>query len=59
MQKAKTRQEIANEYGIHRNTFHTWLKTAGIKLSTRRLVTPKEQALIYEYFGQPSKKKVT
>ena len=57
MQKAKTRQEIANEYGIHRNTFYTWLKTAEIKLSTR-LVSPKEQAIIYAYFGQPSKKKV-
>ena len=58
MQKAKTRQEIANEYGIHRNTFRTWLKTAGIKLS-KQLITPKEQALIYSYFGQPSRKKVT
>ncbi len=58
MQKAKTRAEIANEYGIHRNTFRTWLKTAGIKLSNR-LITPKEQALIYSYFGYPSKQKVT
>jgi len=57
MQKAKTKQEIANEYGIHRNTFYNWLKKAGIKLS-KQLITPKEQILIYEEFGQPSKKKV-
>ena len=52
MQKAKTKQEIANEYHIHRNTLNNWLKEAGIKLS-RKLITPKEQALIYEAFGQP------
>ena len=57
MQKAKTRQEIANEYGIHRNTFRTWLKDAGIKLS-KKLITPKEQALIYEYFGHPVNKSI-
>lgn len=55
MQKAKTKQEIANEYGIHRNTFSNWLKRAGIKLS-KQLITPKEQVLIYEQFGQPLKK---
>lgn len=58
MQKAKTRQEIANEFGIHRNTFHNWLKTANIKLS-KQLITPKEQTLIYEYFGQPLKKRTS
>lgn len=52
MQRAKTKQEIANEYGVHRNTFAKWLKEKDIQLS-RKLITPKEQELIYETFGQP------
>jgi len=38
--QAKTRQEIAQEYGISRRTFYNWLQREGIKL-TNRLVTPK------------------
>lgn len=53
---AKTRQQIADEYGIHRKTLYRWLKKASIKLG-RGLVTPAEQALIYQTFGKPGTRK--
>lgn len=48
----KTRQQIADEYGIDRKTLYRWLKAAGIQLGGR-LVTPAEQELIYQIFGKP------
>lgn len=51
--KAKTRQQIANEYGISRKTLYNWLKKEHIVLR-KRLVTPKEQFLIYKKFGHPT-----
>lgn len=50
--EAKTRQQIADEYGIDRRTLYRWLKAAGIQLNGR-LVTPAEQDLIYQEFGKP------
>ena len=50
--KAKTREQIANEYGIGRATFRKWLKEKGIELSNG-LICPKEQEKIYEIFGMP------
>lgn len=52
--KVKTRQEVAQEYGISRRTFYNWLQREGIKL-TNRLITPKEQQEIYDKLGRPSK----
>ncbi len=49
---AKTRQQIADEYGIDRKTLYRWLKKACIQLSSG-LVTPAEQELIYQKFGKP------
>lgn len=49
---AKTRQEIAVEYGINVKTLYRWLKKANIQLSGGR-VTPAEQELIYQKFGKP------
>lgn len=48
----KTRQQIANEYDISRRTFYTWLRREEIVLEGR-LITPKEQELIYQTFGIP------
>lgn len=50
--KAKTRQQIANEYGISRKTLYNWLKREKIILKSR-LVTPQEQTKIYGKFGNP------
>lgn len=51
-QTVKNRQEIADEYGICRRTLMRWLKKAGITLDNR-LITPREQQLIYEKLGHP------
>jgi predicted DNA-binding protein (UPF0251 family) len=53
MSKEKTRQEMAEEYGVCRKTFYTMLKKAGIKL-TSGLLTPKEQKEIYRKLGDPN-----
>jgi hypothetical protein len=50
--RAKTRQQLAAEYGLHRNTFTRRLKRAGIQLPPG-LVYPKEQQKIYEILGAP------
>ncbi len=55
MHKAKTRQEIANEYGVDRKTLYRWLKRENIEIS-KGLVTPKEQDVIYEKLGKPTLK---
>lgn len=51
---AKTREEIAMEYSIHVRTLYRWLKKAEIQLNGGR-VTPAEQVLIYQKFGNPNK----
>lgn len=43
---------MAYEYGISRNTFCNWLKSAGIKLPGG-LISPIHQEWIYEVFGNP------
>ena len=51
--KAKTRAEIADLYGINRKTFYRWLKKAGIVLDKGR-IKPKDH--IFERFGDPEDK---
>ena len=51
----KTRQQLADEYCIDRKTLYRWLKAMGIQLSSRRLVTPAEQELIYQKLGKPKR----
>jgi len=48
----KTRQQIANEYGICTKTFNKWLKEAKFNLK-RGLINPRSQELIYKKFGLP------
>ena len=50
--KTKTRQQIAQEYGITARTLRRWLKQNKIKLP-KRLICPNEQKLIYKTFGHP------
>ena len=52
MKKAKSRQEIADEYGINRKTLQRWLDKAHIILP-HRLLLPQEQEIIYNCFGLP------
>jgi len=50
--KAKTREQIAEEYGISTRTLRRLFKSHHIKLS-QRLIYPKEQLKIYKTFGEP------
>ena len=50
--KAKTREQIADEYGICSKTLRRWLKKNEIQLP-HRLISPKDQLKIYETFGFP------
>lgn len=49
---AKTKKQIANEYGICTKTLNKWLKKEDIPLQ-RGLISPKSQELIYEKLGNP------
>jgi hypothetical protein len=48
--KAKTKQQIAEEYGICIRTLNKWLLKWDIKLD-RGLISPKEQEVIYSKLG--------
>lgn len=52
MYKAKTRQQMADEFGIDRKTLYRWFKRNKISVDSG-LLTPSEQARIYRTFGQP------
>lgn len=49
---AKTRQQIAEEFGVCTKTFNKWLRTNNINIG-RGLITPKEQGIIYLILGFP------
>lgn len=50
--RAKTRQEVAREYGIDRKTFYQWLKRAKINLPLG-LICPSNLNDIYCIYGNP------
>jgi len=50
---AKTRQQIAFEYGICTKTLNKWMKSADIKLP-KGLVNPFYQMVIHEKIGMPN-----
>ena len=50
----KTREEIAAEYNISTKTLRRKLKKEGISFS-QGLLSIKEQTIIYQTFGKPSK----
>lgn len=50
----KTRQQIADEYGISRKTLYRKLKRYGVLLPTQGLLTPEQQQTIYALLGDPS-----
>jgi hypothetical protein len=54
--KAKTRNEVADEYCISVKTLSRWLKSANIILIAG-LIKPNELLKIYETFGMPKRKK--
>jgi len=52
LKTAKTRSQIAAEFGISRKTLYNWLKDADL-VFPRRLLSIKEQEKIYQAFGCP------
>jgi len=52
MNTTKTRQQVAEEYGISRKTFYRWMKREKIALSNG-LIYPKDMKVIYERLGTP------
>ena len=50
--KAKTRKEIAEEYGVHPKTLNRWFKKYNFNLPTGK-ITPKDLIKIYSTFGTP------
>ena len=54
MDRSKTRQELANEYGVSRRTFYCWLKQADITFPPG-LLMPRHIEKIYDHFGIPER----
>lgn len=52
MEKSKTREELAKEYGVSRRTFYSWLKQADLNFS-RGVLNPRDLKEIYTRFGRP------
>lgn len=50
---AKSKQQIAIEYGICTKTLNKWLKEEKIVLR-RGLISPKKQETIYKKLGSPN-----
>jgi hypothetical protein len=55
--KFKTRQEVADEYGICAKTLKTRLKQLGVELPKSILLDPKTINEIYSKLGTPPFKK--
>ena len=53
MKKAKSREQIANEYGICVRTLRRWIQKKKLTIKNG-LISPKEQELIYKTFGNPN-----
>jgi hypothetical protein len=49
----KTKQQLADEYGVCRKTFNKLLQKKQIKLE-RGLISPKDQLNIYDKLGIPN-----
>jgi hypothetical protein len=49
----KTKQQMADEYGVCRKTFNKLLNRKQIKLD-KGLIYPKEQVIIYKKLGIPN-----
>jgi hypothetical protein len=51
--KAKTRKEVANEYGVSLKTLNRWFKKENLQIPNG-LIYPINLRIIYETFGSPS-----
>lgn len=49
----KTRDLLAQEYGVSRPTFYKMLERAGLVLPSRVQLSPIEVEMVYEKLGRP------
>jgi hypothetical protein len=56
--KAKSRAEVANEYGINVRTLFRWIKKSNTMIPNG-LIKPYHLQLIYNAFGIPRRPKIT
>jgi hypothetical protein len=49
----KTRQQLADEYGVCRKTFLRLLRKKRVRLE-KGLISPKDQMVIYDRLGYPN-----
>ena len=49
---AKTREQIADQYGISTKTLKKWFNNAGLKIPSG-LICPSDQEKIYQHLGVP------
>jgi len=54
--KAKSRQQIVEEYGISVRTLYRWFKRENMNISSR-LTYPRDLRIIYKTFGTPENPK--
>ncbi len=54
-QIVKTRQQVADEYGVSVRTLARWIKQKDLEIG-KGLLTPFDQELIYKTFGSTSLK---
>ncbi len=52
--KPKTREELADEYGISRKTLYNWLKKLDCSFP-QGLLSPKCLKIVYKKYGDPSR----
>jgi hypothetical protein len=52
-QNVKTRQVVADEYGISTKTLNAWLRDAELDIPSRKLICPHDLEKIYRQFGLP------
>jgi uncharacterized protein YjcR len=55
--KAKSRKELASEYGVCARTMRRWLKRKGFDHLPSELILPVDLRKIYKAFGLPVRKR--
>ena len=53
MYKAKSKEQLADEYGVSRRTLYNWFKQYKIEVG-HGLMTPKQLEEIYAKLGNPN-----
>jgi len=53
--RAKTRKELASEYGVSPRTLRRWLKARGFNNLSTYKIPPADLIKIYKVFGLPTK----